>query len=112
MGEFVTFEKPHFDFEEEQKMYDETQKKAIQQDQQKLASKGLVDEGNNQAATFQSIGSFSKEELQKIEKLVRPDEKSDRENMTATKIDLGRFIILGMFLLIFKKVLNFLQIYF
>jgi hypothetical protein len=29
MGEFVTFEKPHFDFEEEQKMYDETQKKAI-----------------------------------------------------------------------------------
>lgn len=89
LGEFVTFKKPEFDFEEEKKLYDQSQRQEILGDQKKLNQKGGVKE-ENRAATFQNIDNFSQDDLEKIQEEAI---LSEEELMQVTDIDLGKTIL-------------------
>lgn len=84
LGEFVTFEKPEFDFEAEQKLYDQQQREQILGDQNKLEGQG---EGNR-AATFENLDSFSQEDMERIADLIEPE--YNEPEMQVTNIDLGK----------------------
>lgn len=76
LGEFVTFEKPEFDYEAEQKLYDLEHRKKILEQKDKLG-----ESRQNIAATFHNIEDLSQEELDDIREEVSEPSPDDIESM-------------------------------